>query len=61
MATKIETINDLFRNMSSLPIAAVKDIEKRLTDSLASGGTLEDDYAKQQFRYAENLLNMPKA
>jgi hypothetical protein len=58
--TKINTIDDLHNNIHHLPSDVIKDIEKRLADSLASGGTIDDNYAKQQFRYAENVLNRRK-
>ncbi|MBS6503512.1 MAG: hypothetical protein KH415_18170 [Clostridium sp.] len=53
---KINTIEDLFK--VNLPTEVIKDIDKRITDHLASGGSEDDPYIKQQFRYAENFLRM---
>jgi len=57
MAVKINSIDDLHENLNRLPTAAIRDIEKRIADWLASGGSTDDAYIKQQFRYAENLIN----
>lgn len=51
---KINTIEDLLN--AKLPAEAIRDIDKRITDWLATGGSKDDPYIKQQFRYAENLL-----
>ena len=53
---KINTIEDLLK--AKLPVEVVRDIEKRITDWLASGGSEDDPYIKQQFRYAENILRI---
>ena len=50
----INSVEDLV--YYDLPLDVIQDIDKRITDWLASGGTLEDPYVKQQFRYAENYL-----
>ena len=39
-----------------LPPAALLDIYKRIIDWLGSGGTLDDDYIKNNYKYAEKLL-----
>ena len=54
------TINnscDLLKYFLLLPLPAMRDIDKRITDWLASGGSADDTYIKQQYRYAENLIN----
>lgn len=55
---KINTIEDLLK--ARLPVEVIKDIEKRITDHLASDGGKDDPYIEQQFRYAENYLRMMK-
>ena len=55
--TKITSISELHENLKYLPTAAIRDIEKRITDWLASGGSNEDGYIQQQFRYAERLVD----
>ena len=39
----------------NLPAAILADIEKRITDWLASGGKDDDLYIEQQLRYARNV------
>lgn len=52
------TINSLADVCSyNVPEYVLNDINKRITDWLASGGTMEDDYIKQQYRYVERYLN----
>lgn len=58
MPIKINSIDDFNKYISKLPTAAIADTDKRISDWLASGGTPEDSYIKQQYRYVENLLNM---
>lgn len=58
MTISIKDIHDLNNNSKYLPIAALTDIDKRITDWLASGGNIEDGYIHQQFRYAENILKL---
>lgn len=55
---EINTIEDLLK--AKLPVEVVRDIEKRITDWLATGGVEDDPYIKQQFRYAENFLRMTR-
>ncbi|NFK66116.1 hypothetical protein FDB14_15210 [Clostridium botulinum] len=55
---KINSIEELVKHSNMLPIVALKDINSRITDWLSSGGKVTDSYIKQQFRYAENLINM---
>lgn len=56
MIIQIKNIEDLNNNLKYLPTAAIADINKRITDWIASGGDFEDEYIKQQFRYAENII-----
>ena len=56
----IKTMSDLNENLKHLPTAALQDIDKRITDWLASGGSEDDAYIKQQFRYAEKVINYKK-
>lgn len=52
---QINSIEDLVK--AGLPLRVIQDIDKRIGDWLATGGSLEDPYVKQQFRYAENVVN----
>lgn len=61
MTILIKNINNLVDNSKYLPIAALQDIDKRMGDWLASGGSLKDGYIKQQFRYAENIIRIVRA
>ena len=54
---KINNFSDFFAYADRLPVSVFKDIDKRMGDWLATGGTLEDDYIKQQFKYAERVIN----
>ena len=56
-AIRITSMIDLHENLKHLPTAAIKDIERRIADWLASGDSVDDGYVKQQFRYAENIIN----
>lgn len=58
MSIKINTIEDLNNNLYLLPTEVVEDINKRITNWLSAGGTLEDNYIKQQFRFAENFIKL---
>lgn len=54
---KIKNIDDLSGNAHLLPINVLVDINHRITDWIASGGNIEDDYIIQQCKYAENIIN----
>ncbi len=53
---KISNINDLMRNADKLPLMVLEDILKRVTDWMASGGNIKDEYVQNQFRYAEKFI-----
>ena len=54
----INSIEDLLQ--AKLPAVVISDIDKRISDWLAAGGSKDDPYIKQQFRYAENYLRMTR-
>lgn len=56
--TKINTIDDYLSILHKLPYEVQIDIDKRIGDWLAMGGTYEDHYIKQQFRFAENTIRI---
>lgn len=56
MIIQIKNMEDLSNNLKHIPTFAISDINQRITDWIASGGSLEDEYIKQQFRYAENIV-----
>lgn len=58
MDISINNMDDLINHANKIPFVALQDIDKRIGDWLASGGNYEDGYIKQQFRYAERIINM---
>ena len=54
---KIENIDDLMRHLDELPSWVVGDINRRISDWLSSGGKPDDPYIKQQYKFAENVIN----
>lgn len=55
---KINSMEDLNKNIDKLPVEAIADINKRITDWMSEeGSSIDDPYIRQQFRYAENLIN----
>lgn len=53
---KINSYEDFINNTDKLTVEELQDIDKRIGDWLAAGGSLEDNYIKQQFRYAECII-----
>jgi len=56
MSIQIDTMEDLIKYAHLVPHEVLVDIDKRIGDWLASGGSYDDGYIKQQFRYAERFL-----
>lgn len=54
---KINSIKELTKHSDKLPEEVILDIKHRIGDWIVSGGSYEDDYIKQQFRYAERVIN----
>lgn len=54
---KINSIKELTKHSDKLPEEVALDIQHRIGDWIVSGGSYEDDYIKQQFRYAEKVIN----
>ena len=49
--------NDILSKYKKLvPKAALLDADKRISDWLESGGSLEDNYVKQQISYLERYI-----
>ena len=44
----------------NLPIDVLEDINKRITDWIASGGEEKDQYIQRQIEYAEQIHNLVK-
>lgn len=61
MTISIRNMKDLAANSKYLPTAALVDINQRIGDWMESGGSIEDDYIHQQFRYAENIIKIGRA
>lgn len=49
----LEEINKI---ASRLPLFVLKDIDKRITDWLATGGKEDDPYIEQQLRFAKRFV-----
>ncbi|EAC2203458.1 hypothetical protein B9500_10325 [Listeria monocytogenes] len=50
------TLEELKEIAGKLPTVFLKDINVRLTDWFSTGGKEEDNYVKQQLRFAKNCL-----
>lgn len=60
MSIQLNSVEDLIRYAHLIPHEVLVDIDKRIGDWLASGGSIDDGYIKQQFRYAEGFLKKVK-
>ena len=60
MGIRIRTHEEFLEHVHLLPVYVMNDIDKRISDWLAAGGTDEDPYIYQQYRYAENVINRNK-
>lgn len=54
---EINNIADLTNQAHKLPIVVLQDIDNRITDWIAAGGKHDDNYIKQQCKYAERVIN----
>ena len=54
----IEDFNKSISNNPGIPIEVLIDIKSRIGDWTTSGGSLDDPYIKQQFRYIENVIKI---
>lgn len=52
----IEDFNEAIVKYPGIPTEVLLDATNRIGDWMASGGSIEDDYIKQQFRYTENTI-----
>lgn len=63
MTTKVKINNAIdlhdaiMKHSSKIPFEALQDIQKRIGDWTSSGGSLDDPYIHQQYRYIEHLIN----
>ena len=44
----------------NLPLCVLEDVNKRITDWIASGGEEKDQYIQRQIEYAEQIHNLVK-
>ena len=58
MKTKIKNIDILGKYINLVPGIILEDVDKRISDWLSSGGSLEDDYINQQYKYIEMYIEM---
>lgn len=49
----IEELNNIAHQ---LPLVVLRDIDKRITDWLAAGGSYDDPYIEQQLRFAKRFV-----
>lgn len=53
----IEQLNEILGKYN-LSIEVLQDIDKRISNWLASGGNIDDNYIWQQCKYVENIINI---
>lgn len=51
----ISSLSDMCKY--KIPTQMLEDINQRIAHWLAGGGSIEDNYIKQQYKYIENYLN----
>lgn len=49
-------IKEIAKIAHQLPLVVLQDINKRITDWMASGGKDDDPYIEQQLRFAQNVI-----
>ncbi|MGL5749532.1 MAG: DUF6877 family protein [Paraclostridium sp.] len=56
---KINTLEDFNKAIleNDIPVEILLDVKGRIGDWTSSGGSLDDPYIKQQYRYIENFIN----
>ena len=59
MTSETDLLSD-FAILHQLPTDIMLDIKQRIQDWICSGGSYDDEYIKQQFKYARNVLNKLK-
>lgn len=52
----MKPIQELSRISDELPLEVLSDINRRITDWIASGGSEDDEYIEQQLRYARRFV-----
>lgn len=55
-----EDFNNAILNYN-IPNEILLDVKNRIGDWTSSGGSLDDPYIKQQWKYIENYINQKKA
>lgn len=53
---QIENMDDLINCSDRIPTVILQDVEKRIGDHLAMGGSYNDPYINQQFRFINNYF-----
>ena len=54
-------IKEIAKISHQLPLVVLQDINKRITDWMASGGQEDDPYIEQQLRFARNFIKRQEA
>ena len=60
MEINLRTISDIRAYQEYIPDHVLKDVDKRMTDWVRSGGTFEDPYIENQFKYLEKVIEAQK-